>query len=107
MSPARIGRVVGCASFLCCALPVALAGAPVPPPPALPVVAPPAQPVPHSVTFLIDMRAEIEARRFDPATDAVGVRGGVAPLSWNTTLRAEDPEADGTYEVKVTFPRAP
>ena len=48
----------------------------------------------HSVTFLIDMREEIAAGRFDPRTAKVGVRGGVAPLSWGTTTVAADP--DGT-----------
>ena len=35
------------------------------------------------------------------------MRGGVAPLSWDTTLSASDPEADGLYEVTATFSRAP
>lgn len=61
----------------------------------------------HSVTFLIDMREEIAAGRFDPRTAKVGVRGGVAPLSWGTTTLAADPDGDGRYAVTVTFPRAP
>jgi len=35
---------------------------------------------PWSVTFVIDMKARIAAKTFDPAKDAVGVRGGFAPL---------------------------
>ena len=67
----------------------------------------PARSDPHTVTFVIDMRPEIGGSRFDPARDAVGVRGGVAPLSWENTLLARDPDADGRYETTVTFPRAP
>jgi predicted alpha/beta superfamily hydrolase len=55
----------------------------------------------------MDMRAEIAGARFDSTRDRVGVRGGVAPLSWDTTLIAADPDGDGLYEVTVTFPRAP
>ena len=61
----------------------------------------------HAVHFVIDMRAEIAAGRFDPRKARVGVRGGVAPLSWDTTALASDPDGDGRYEVSVTFPRAP
>jgi predicted alpha/beta superfamily hydrolase len=61
----------------------------------------------HSVTFVIDMRQEIAAGRFDPKAATVGVRGGVAPLSWVTTTPAKDADGDGRYEVTVTFPRAP
>jgi predicted alpha/beta superfamily hydrolase len=62
---------------------------------------------PHTVTFVIDMRQEIAGSRFDSTRDEVGVRGGVAPLSWETTLLATDPDADGRYEVTVAFSRAP
>lgn len=61
----------------------------------------------HSVTFVIDMRAEIAAGRFDPKSARVGVRGGVAPLSWSQTIPAADPDGDGRYRTTVTFPRAP
>lgn len=61
----------------------------------------------HAVTFVIDMRAEIAAGRFDPRSAKVGVRGGVAPLSWNQTRLATDPDGDGRYEGTVVFPRAP
>jgi predicted alpha/beta superfamily hydrolase len=61
----------------------------------------------HSVTFVIDMRQEIAAGRFDPKTAKVGIRGGVAPLSWGTTALATDPDGDGRYQVTVTFPHAP
>ena len=62
---------------------------------------------PYTVTFVIDMRQEIAAKRFDPAKDVVGVRSGVDPLSWDETLRAQDADGDGRYEVKVSFPERP
>lgn len=58
---------------------------------------------PYTVTFVIDMREEIAAKRFDPAKDWVGIRSGVAPLAWNETLPARDADGDGRYEVKVSF----
>src|SRR5262245_53455620 len=62
---------------------------------------------PSAVTFVIDMREEIAAKRFDPAQDKVGVRSGVAPLSWDRTLPARDEDGDGRYEVQVSFPDRP
>ena len=62
---------------------------------------------PYSVTFVIDMRQEIAAKRFDPAKDVVGVRSGVFPLSWGETLATRDEDGDGRYEVKVSFPERP
>jgi predicted alpha/beta superfamily hydrolase len=62
---------------------------------------------PWSVTFVIDMKARIAAKTFDPAKDAVGVRGGFAPLGWNVTTPALDPDGDGLYEVTVVFPKRP
>ncbi len=62
---------------------------------------------PHTVTFVIDMRQEIAAKRFDPAKDTVGVRSGWDPLSWGKTLPAMDPDGDGRYEVKISFPEKP
>ncbi|HET9300918.1 MAG TPA: alpha/beta hydrolase-fold protein [Candidatus Polarisedimenticolaceae bacterium] len=64
-------------------------------------------PGPHAVTFVLDMRAAVATKDFDPARDAVGVRGGVAPLSWQETALAADPDHDGRYTLTVTFPRAP
>ncbi len=53
-----------------------------------------------SVEFVIDMRVEIAASRFDPARDTVGVRGAVAPLSWQQTLTASAvPGAPGLYRL--------
>jgi len=52
----------------------------------------------------IDMRAEIAAQRFDPARDGVGVRGGMAPLSWAATLPAR-PLGDGRYGAEIRFER--
>lgn len=75
---------------------------------ALIAAAPPAlAPAPRTATFVIDLREAIAAGRFDPAHDQVGVRGGVAPLSWETTTLAADPDGDGRHEVTVTFPRVP
>jgi predicted alpha/beta superfamily hydrolase len=62
---------------------------------------------PYTVTFVIDMRQEIAGGRFQSARDKVGVRGGVAPLTWEKTLPAADPDGDGRYEVTVSFARAP
>lgn len=62
---------------------------------------------PHTVTFILDLRQEIAAGRFDPARDKVGVRSGVPPLSWTVTLVAADSDGDGRYEVTATFPKAP
>jgi predicted alpha/beta superfamily hydrolase len=62
---------------------------------------------PYTVTFVIDMREEIAAKRFDPAKDSVGVRGGTDPLSWEETLAARDQDGDGRYEVTVSFPERP
>jgi predicted alpha/beta superfamily hydrolase len=62
---------------------------------------------PYTVTFVIDMREEIAAKRFDPAKDIVGVRSGWDPLSWAETLPARDADGDGRYEVKVAFPEKP
>jgi predicted alpha/beta superfamily hydrolase len=62
---------------------------------------------PYTVTFVLDLRQEIAAGRFDPAHDKVGVRGGVSPLDWNVTLAASDPGGEGRYEVTITFPKAP
>jgi predicted alpha/beta superfamily hydrolase len=67
----------------------------------------PAAAQPWSVTFIIDMKARIAAKTFDPAKDTVGVRSGFAPLAWERTLPAQDPDGDGLYEVTVTFPKRP
>jgi predicted alpha/beta superfamily hydrolase len=62
---------------------------------------------PSTVTFIIDMREAIAAKRFDPAKDGVGVRSGFAPLSWDQTTPALDEDGDGRYEVRVTFANRP
>ena len=61
----------------------------------------------HTVTFVIDMRQEIAGGRFDPKSARLGVRGGVAPLTWGATLSAAPTARAGLYEVTVTFPRPP
>lgn len=67
----------------------------------------PAAAAPFTVRFVIDLREEIAAKRFAPAKDAVGVRGGVDPLSWEQTLPARDEDGAGRYEVEVSFPERP
>lgn len=74
---------------------------------ALIAAAPLAAAQPSTVTFVIDMREEIAAKRFDPAQDKVGVRSGFAPLTWYQTLPARDEDGDGRYEVQILFPDRP
>lgn len=54
----------------------------------------------------VDLRAEIAAGRFDPARDAIGLRGSHAPLSWQqpVLLRAL---GDGRYGAEIRFDRVP
>lgn len=59
-------------------------------------VSAPALAQPSAVPVLqvdIDMRAEIEAGKFNPQTDSVGIRGSIPPLAWDrsTVLKASDP----------------
>jgi len=56
----------------------------------------------HCVDFTLDMSAEIAAGRFDPAHDAVGLRGAAAPLGWQATLAAHA-VGDGRYALRVDF----
>ena len=58
------------------------------------------------VPIEIDMRAEIDAKRFDPAHDAVGVRGSLLPLSWQQPILAQ-PRSDGRYAAELRFERMP
>lgn len=60
--------------------------------------------VSRSVRFVIDMRAEIAAGRFEPKADGVGVRGAAPPLSWSQSMLAA-PEGDGRYAVNIAFDR--
>ena len=60
-----------------------------------------------AVEFVIDLRAEIAAGRFDPARDSVGVRGAVPPLSWQQTLTASAvPGAPGWYRLQLQMEAA-
>jgi predicted alpha/beta superfamily hydrolase len=59
---------------------------------------------PTAVTVRIDMRDPIARGWFDPKSEVVGLRGGVAPLSWAATLPASDPDGDGLFDVTVAFP---
>ena len=71
------------------------------------VLAAPTAMAAHTVTFVLDMRQEIAGGRFDPKSARLGVRGGVAPLTWGATLSAAPTGRAGLYEVTVTFPRPP
>ncbi len=58
----------------------------------------------HTVDFVIDMRAEQAAGRFNPSTDQVGVRGAAAPLAWDSTLLATAVDGQsGLYRLRVLF----
>jgi len=59
-----------------------------------------------TVRFAIDMAGPRAEGWFDPATDSVGLRGGVPPLSWNASIPLSDPDSDGVYEGVVTFATA-
>ena len=60
------------------------------------------------VQVTIDMRGEIAAGRFDPRTDAVGLRGAAAPLSWShTLLAAADTRRPGFYGLELLLPVTP
>ncbi|UXH79548.1 alpha/beta hydrolase [Roseateles amylovorans] len=70
------------------------------------------------VLFEIDMRDEIRAGRFDPTKDRVGVRGGGAPLSWDTPVLAKrarettdvrdsEDDRDSLWIAELTVERAP
>lgn len=48
------------------------------------------------IELWLDMTAEVAGGRFDPERDGVGLRGGVAPLSWQRSLLAER-QADGRW----------
>lgn len=75
------------------------------------LLAGPADAATASVDLLIDLRAEVAAGRFDPLRDAVGVRGGGAPLSWQRSVpaRAEAaPDAGtGRWRVRLQFDAVP
>ncbi|NNE33715.1 MAG: hypothetical protein HKN13_00660, partial [Rhodothermales bacterium] len=59
--------------------------------------------VDRTVTFRIDMQEQIADGSFDPATDAVSVRGSKTPLSWESNVPAIDTDADGIYETDIVF----
>jgi predicted alpha/beta superfamily hydrolase len=66
-----------------------------------------------TLTFEINMAAEIAAKRFDPLRDRVGVRGAVEPLSWQKSIEARAmgeardvrSAGDARYAVTITFDR--
>lgn len=63
------------------------------------------EPVADTVTFVIDMRKALSDKSFDPKTETVGVRGGLPPLDWASTLAATDAEGRGFYKTSVIFRR--
>lgn len=58
---------------------------------------------PGTVHFEIDMASALKAGWLDVSTERVGLRGGVAPLSWNETIYLEDPDRNGVFEGDVVF----
>jgi len=61
-----------------------------------------AQPARQAVEFVVDMRDEIAAGRFDPRRDSVGLRGAVPPLQWGSSLRASAaPGLPGRYTLQL------
>ncbi len=61
---------------------------------------------PVDVRFEVDLGAEIAAGRFDPAYDAVGLRGGWAPLAWSRSLPLA-PLGSGRWGATVRFETQP
>lgn len=55
------------------------------------------------ITFSIDMRGAIIQRWLDPLRETVGVRGSIAPLRWDSTIVAYDPDRDSIYTLTVTL----
>lgn len=53
------------------------------------------------ITFSIDMRGAIIQRWLDPQREIMGVRGSIAPLRWDSTLVASDPDGDSVYTLTV------
>ncbi len=57
--------------------------------------------------FLIDMRQEIAAGRFDPRLHRVGVRGAAPPLSWQRSLLADAAGEPGWFVLRLQFDQPP
>ncbi|RZL40326.1 MAG: alpha/beta hydrolase [Rubrivivax sp.] len=57
-----------------------------------------------TLSFNIDLRAEMAAGRFDPGRDRLGLRGGAAPLAWDRPLLATPGATPGRYELRLTLP---
>ncbi|NNE69290.1 MAG: alpha/beta hydrolase, partial [Rhodothermales bacterium] len=56
------------------------------------------------IRFDIDMSGEVRSGSFNRATDLVGVRGSVQPLSWGESLIAADADGDSVYTLRVQLP---
>ncbi|HZF78735.1 MAG TPA: alpha/beta hydrolase-fold protein, partial [Rubrivivax sp.] len=59
------------------------------------------------VDFVIDMRGEIAAGRFDAARHRVGVRGAAAPLSWERSVLATPGDELGLFHLRLPFQPLP
>jgi predicted alpha/beta superfamily hydrolase len=62
-------------------------------------------PAADTVRFVIDMRKMMRSQLFNPKEDTIGVRGGIPPLDWNVTIKAQDKEGTGLYGATVIFKR--
>ena len=51
----------------------------------------------------LDLTHAIEAGWLNVEQETVGLRGSLAPLSWDVTMEAEDPDGDGLYGLAVPF----
>ncbi|MBK6470830.1 MAG: alpha/beta hydrolase [Betaproteobacteria bacterium] len=64
-----------------------------------------------TLELVIDLGTEITAGRFDPTRDAVGVRGGGPPLSWQRSVPARPDAASGAgaavWRVRLHFEGVP
>lgn len=51
----------------------------------------------------LDMRKPIQEGWFKPSSESVGLRGDRQPLSWDRSLKANDDDKDGIYNIGVPF----
>ncbi|MEM1118610.1 MAG: alpha/beta hydrolase-fold protein [Bacteroidota bacterium] len=59
-----------------------------------------------TVRATLDLRQPIADGWLDPEAETVGLRGNRAPLAWDATLAAADPDGDGIYTVEAEVPVA-
>ena len=58
---------------------------------------------PAELCATLDLRAAVAAGWLDAGTETVGLRGSAAPLAWQATRPAADPDGDGVYTLRLTF----